>query len=163
VPGKNSLHDPSRFGVLVRESSRLFRRLFRVYAIRHGLSFNQYLVLREVFDVPKITQRSLSQSLGIAESTIVATVDALSRRNLIVRVRGKKDRRETNLSLTPAGRGLATRIIHFAIEINRDAVSAMTAREAHLLRDLLMRSNASLSESLLERETALKRNAARRK
>jgi hypothetical protein len=31
------------------------------------------------------------------------------------------------------------------------------------LRDLLMRSNASLSESLLEREKALKRNAARRK
>lgn len=134
--------------MLVRDSARLFRRVLRAYVDEFGLSFNQYLVLREVYDVPRITQRALSTNVGIAEPTIVATADALVARGFLSRERSKVDRRQTNLVLTPAGRTVAVRLVRHALEINRAAVRNMTEAEAQQLRDLLIRANASLVESL---------------
>lgn len=155
------LLDQHRFGVLVRTSTRLFRRILRSSVDEYGLSFNQYLVLREVYDVPRITQRMLGANIGIAEPTIVATADALIKRGFLVRERSEIDRRQTNLILTRAGRTVATRIIRHAIDINHAAVSEMTEREAQLLRDLLVRANETLIKTLAASEIAPKRPSAK--
>jgi DNA-binding MarR family transcriptional regulator len=159
VPAKSGspLHDLHRFGVLVRDSARLFRRGLRAYIDEVDLSFNQYLVLREVYDVPRITQRVLSTNVGIAEPTIVATADALVARGFLLRERSKVDRRQTNLVLTPAGRAVAVRLVRRALEINRAAVRNMTEREAQQLRDLLIRANESLFASIETPEPPPKR------
>jgi DNA-binding MarR family transcriptional regulator len=160
--GSRPLDDRHRFGVLVRTSTRLFRRILRSSVDEYGLSFNQYLVLREVYDVPRITQRLLSGNIGIAEPTIVATVDALIKRDYLVRERSEVDRRQTHLMLTRAGRTAALRIIRRAIEINHVAVSEMSEREAQVLGDLLVRANATLSKTLALGDTAPKRLASKR-
>jgi DNA-binding MarR family transcriptional regulator len=150
VPAKRGspLHDLHRYGVLVRDSARLFRRLLRDDIDAYDLSFNQYLVLREVYDLPRISQRVLSTNVGVAEPTIVATADALVARGFLLRERSKVDRRQTHLVLTPAGRAVAVRLVRRALEINRFAVRDMTEREAQLLRDLLIRANGSLLASI---------------
>jgi DNA-binding MarR family transcriptional regulator len=159
VPAKRGspLHDLHRYGVLVRDSARLFRRLLRDDIAAYDLSFNQYLVLREVYDVPRISQRVLSTNVGVAEPTIVATADALVARGFLLRERSKIDRRQTHLILTPAGRAVAVRLVRRALEINRFAVRDMTEREAQMLRVLLIRANESLLASIEAPATAPKR------
>lgn len=146
VSTKLPLPDPNRLSVLVRTTSRLVRSIIHTYVDEHDLSFNQYLVLREVFDVPGITQRQLSTNIGIAAPTIVGMADVLVERGLLLRERSKADRRQTNLILTRAGRGVATSIVRRAAAINRAAYRDMTEREATSLRDLLMRANRNLVE-----------------
>jgi DNA-binding MarR family transcriptional regulator len=153
------LRDPSRLGVLFRNATRLIRVRLREYGELYGLSYNQYLVLREVHDVPGTTQRQVSANVGIAEPTIVSTTVSLVELGLVARERSTTDRRQTHLHLTANGRKTAESILRGAIQIDRTATKGMTQTEIRTLRKLLVLVNANLesSPSTIEPRPARKR------
>jgi DNA-binding MarR family transcriptional regulator len=53
---------------------------------------------------PGVAQISVATALGMDRATMVAVVDRLEQRNLVVRKRSTADRRRQELYLTPAGR-----------------------------------------------------------
>lgn len=144
--------DRPRLGVVLRDTSRLFLRILRVYADRYRISLNQYLVLRDVLDAPGSSQREIGAHVNVAEPTIVATVEALVRRDLIVRVRSEVDRRQFALFLTGEGRTLTRRLVRHVAEISRTAERGMTAEQAQTLRELLQHAHRNLAELALNRK-----------
>jgi DNA-binding MarR family transcriptional regulator len=141
-----------RFGVVLRDTSRLFLRILRVYAERYKISLNQYLVLRDVLDRPGSSQREISEHVNIAEPTIAATVEALVKRKLLTRTRSEEDRRQFRLYLTREGKALTRRLVRHVVDINRAAERGMTDREARTLRELLMQAHENLTELAVKRK-----------
>ncbi|MGW4569355.1 MarR family winged helix-turn-helix transcriptional regulator [Streptomyces sp. NPDC004561] len=91
----------------------------------HGLVMWAYSVLLALDEEPVRTQAALARDIGADKTRIIAVLDGLEERGLIVRRPDPADRRVRVLSLTPAGRQV------------REAVrSAIREREERLLARL---------------------------
>jgi MarR family transcriptional regulator, transcriptional regulator for hemolysin len=86
----------------------------RTYSIEVGLSYQQSLVLITVESSdPPVSQTLIAKRLGRNLNVISTIVDRMVKQGLLIRVRSKKDRRETRVSLTPQGKDK----LHKAIEV----------------------------------------------
>lgn len=85
------------------------------------------------------SQQSLSIALGIHRSAVVALVDDLEQRGLVVRRRDPSDRRAYTLYLTPRGRELLADLEHIAEEHEAELLSTLDASEGAQLISLLQR------------------------
>ncbi|OBS10671.1 MarR family winged helix-turn-helix transcriptional regulator [Acidihalobacter prosperus] len=89
-----------------------------------GLTPGQVGVLILIDRNPALTQQALSYGIGVDKSTLVATLDRLSERGLIRRVRSSVDRRQNELRLTPKGQRTLTEALAYIDQHER----ALTAR-----------------------------------
>lgn len=76
-------------------------------ARRHGLTTWQYAILVAAAEPPGPTQSELAGAIGYDRNRIVADLDALEARALLVRQVDAADRRSNRIEVTPAGRRLA--------------------------------------------------------
>lgn len=79
-------------------------------ARRHGLTTWQYAILAAAAERPEPpgrTQRELADAIGYDRNRIVADLDVLEGRTLLVRSVDAADRRSNRIEVTPAGRRLA--------------------------------------------------------
>jgi DNA-binding MarR family transcriptional regulator len=76
-------------------------------ARRHGLTPWQYAILTAAAEPPGRTQRELAGAIGYDRNRIVADLDVLEGRALLVRLVDATDRRSNRIEVTPAGRRLA--------------------------------------------------------
>jgi len=93
----------------------------------HRISMWGYVVLNALDREPLRTQTALAQSIGADKTRIIAVLDELQRRGLIVREHDPADRRARLLSLTAEGHRLRTSV-----------QTAIQRREEHLLARLPM-------------------------
>jgi DNA-binding MarR family transcriptional regulator len=91
----------------------------------HKISMWGYVVLNALDREPLRTQAALAQSIGADKTRIIAVLDELQRRGLIVREPDPADRRARLLSLTDEGRRLRASV-----------QTAIQEREDHLLARL---------------------------
>ncbi len=129
---------------MLRDTSR---RILNDLAARlepHGITLPQYFVLRELWREEGLTQRELSNRVGVLEPTMVATLDALERRGTIVRVRSTTDRRKTNVQLSPDGRTLRATLHGYASDVLGRALTGVGNDEIAALRALLQRIKLNL-------------------
>lgn len=68
-----------------------------------GLTPAQLRVLQIVGERGSATPKVLSQQMGIAQATVTALLDKLVARRMIQRTPSEIDRRQTNITLLPAG------------------------------------------------------------
>jgi len=104
-------------GYLLRDASRRILGAMTKELEAHGLSLPQYFVLRELYQEEGLTQRELANRVGVLEPTIVATLDALEKRELIERVRSTTDRRKVGVMLTPAGNAVRDTLLGYAATV----------------------------------------------
>jgi DNA-binding MarR family transcriptional regulator len=78
-----------------------------------------WMVLAALSDGPQCTQLELSRMLGLDKTTLIAVLDRLEQRQLIVRTADPSDRRVRIPRITDAGRNIQTQ---FAVA--RDAAEA---------------------------------------
>jgi DNA-binding MarR family transcriptional regulator len=83
------------------------------------------------------TSVALSRLLGIDSGFVTRMLDRLERRGLVHRARNSVDRRVVSLTLTEAGRDLATRIAEIAPAMLNRRLSGFTPREFANLYTLL--------------------------
>lgn len=126
-----SVESPGRFsdttiGYLVRDAHRAFSRLLQARIASHGVSMGQWFFLRALWDEDGLTQRELSQRVGMMEPTTVTALNSMERRGLVERVRNPHDRRKVNIFLTPKGRSLKDVLMPCSLDVNTQAVRGLT-------------------------------------
>jgi MarR family transcriptional regulator, organic hydroperoxide resistance regulator len=137
--------DPSRsIGYLIRDSSRLILAKLQVLLTPHDVTLSQYFVLRELWQREGLTQRELSERIAIQEQSTVATIDAMEKRDLVVRVRSTQDRRKIHIHLTERGRSLREPLLAYAAGVINGATADFPAHELEALRASLRKLKANL-------------------
>lgn len=137
--------DPEQsVGYLIRDSSRLILARLQTLLEPHSVTLGQYFVLRELWQNEGLTQRELSDRIAIQEPSMVAAIDAMEKRDLVVRVRSRADRRKIHLYLTAHGRSLRDDLLGAAASIINGATADLTPDELETLRMLLQRIKTNL-------------------
>ncbi|MEA2687841.1 MAG: hypothetical protein QOD51_448 [Candidatus Eremiobacteraeota bacterium] len=142
--------DPSRsIGYLIRETNRLVLAQLQTQLAPHDVTLGQYFVLRELWQHEGFTQRELSERIAIQEQSTVATIDAMEKRDLVIRVRSTQDRRKIHIHLTERGRGLRTQFLGYAARVINGATAGFDPDEIEDLRALLQKLKANLERNAL--------------
>jgi DNA-binding MarR family transcriptional regulator len=131
-------------GYLIRETNRLVLAQLQVLLAPHDVTLGQYFVLRELWQHEGLTQRELSERIAIQEQSTVATIDAMEKRDLVVRVRSTQDRRKIHIHLTERGRGLRKQLLGYAARVINAATSDFEPDEVDTLRSLLRKLKVRL-------------------
>lgn len=96
-----------------------------------------FSVLSLIAHNPGITSRQLCTALGILPPNLVGMVNALEKRELVVRTPHPRDGRAMGLHLTPAGQMLMREAEKTAAALEADVSSRLTAAEVRTLITLL--------------------------
>ncbi|MCW3068650.1 MAG: Transcriptional regulator, MarR family [Solirubrobacterales bacterium] len=104
-----------------------------------GLTPPQAGVLRRLGEVPGQSQRGLADALGMHAPRLVALIDELEDRGLVVRDRDIDDRRNYAISLTDEGRGTLAELARVAREHELAIVAALDDDDRSQLLVLLRR------------------------
>jgi DNA-binding MarR family transcriptional regulator len=86
------------------------------------------------------TQRELADFLSLDPSQIVALVDELEKRRLVVRAPGKLDRRAKTVTATAAGAKLHARASEAAAQAEAEALQGLDIAEVATLKALLRKA-----------------------
>jgi MarR family transcriptional regulator for hemolysin len=139
--------DPENsIGYLARIVFRSFSRLLERGTLTHNVSAGQWRFLRQLWREDGITQRELSERVGMREPTTVVAVKGLEKAGLITRSKTADDRRKTFIHLTPHGRDLELVLAPFNAEIHEIATRGMTEEEVETMQVLMRRVIANLAE-----------------
>ncbi len=133
-------------GYLIRATSRLILAKLQAMLEPHDVTLGQYFILRELWQNEGLTQRELSGRVSIQEPSTVAALDAMEKRDLVLRVRSKQDRRKTHVYLTARGRGLRGELLEHAAAIINGATADFAPGEVETLRRLLQQLKDRLEE-----------------
>ena len=136
----------ARFGVLprllgynVRRANVKFFQNFSEIVGRHDVTPGQFGVLAIIDANPGLNQSELGQAMGVDRSTVVAVIDRLEGRGLVVRDPSPKDRRSYALRLSDVGVKLFSDLIPVVEQYDRQAASKLSDEEVETLVDLLRR------------------------
>ncbi|HXP77131.1 MAG TPA: MarR family winged helix-turn-helix transcriptional regulator [Stellaceae bacterium] len=136
---------PSRsVGYLVRQTHRAFTRALQARIAPHGVSIGMWYFLRVLWQEDGISQRELSQRVGMMEPTTASALTNMERKGFVRRLRNRTDRRIVNVFLTERGRALRQELLPLAAAVNEAAVRGVSADELARLRALLGKLQAGL-------------------
>jgi DNA-binding MarR family transcriptional regulator len=93
--------------------------------------------LRVVDASGPVSQREVSERLGIHPSDVVGIVDQLAGCGLVSRERSEVDRRRYDLTLTQSGRAVMDRFEAVTHEVDKDFYAVLTRTEQRQLEKLL--------------------------
>jgi len=103
-----------------------------------GLNGRQLLVLTFTGSEDHLSQQMLSVRLGLDPTIIVALVDELEDRELVVRERDPDDRRRHRLRITAKGRKLHATAVAAVTKAEREFLAPLDRSEREALRRLLV-------------------------
>lgn len=156
--GDSDENGPETLCQLVRETHRSLNRVLQVRLGRYGVSLGQWVFLRALWQEDGITQRELSQRVGMMEPTTVTALNGMERQGLVERVRNRHDRRKINIFLTPKAQGLRDQVLPGAREVTVAAVAGLSmadvARMAETLRTMVANLSASAPATAAEGDQA---------
>ncbi len=142
--------DDSTIGYLVRDVHRAFSRALQGQIASHGVSMGQWFFLRALWEEDGLTQRELSQRVGMMEPTTVTALNSMERRGLVERVRNPHDRRKVNIFLTPKGRSLRDVLLPCSRDVNTMAIDGIDGNDVARTLAVLRRIMRNLSANGLE-------------
>ncbi len=128
----------------VRDVHRAFSRALQSRIASHGVSMGQWFFLRALWEEDGLTQRELSQRVGMMEPTTVTALNTMEHKGLVERVRNVHDRRKVNIFLTARGRALKEVLLNCAGEVNDQAVRGIPAEDLRRTMEVLCRISANL-------------------
>jgi len=103
-----------------------------------SLTFTQYLVLRELWDVRSLSEKELGQRLNLDSGTLTPVLKTLINLGYITKERSKKDERVVIASLTEEGTTLQEKVGILDIGLPEE--------KAGKLEELLLELNRVLSK-----------------
>lgn len=124
-------------GYNARRASLAVIEVFVERMAPYGLKPVDFSVLSLVAHNPGITSRQLCSALGVLPPNLVGMVNALEKRELIVRQPHPRDGRAMGLHLTAAGQKLVRDAEKTAARLESDVASRLTPAEQRTLLRLL--------------------------
>lgn len=139
--------DPDHsIGYLARIVFRSFSRLLERGTLTHDVSAGQWRFLRQLWREDGITQRELSERVGMREPTTVVALKGLEKAGFITRKKTEEDRRKTYIYLTPHAKKLELILAPMNAEIHEIATRGMTDEEVEKLQGLMRRVIDNLAD-----------------
>ncbi|SCA57204.1 putative transcriptional regulator, MarR family [Candidatus Terasakiella magnetica] len=103
----------------------------------------QFGVLTLIASNEGMSQSAVARSLGVERSTMVAVIDGLENRGLVLRKPSPTDRRSNALVLSDEGKEVYARGLELAKKSDRVTTSALNDEEAVQLVTLLRKMNSA--------------------
>ena len=133
-------------GYLVRDAHRAFQRLLERRIAPHGVTRGQWYFLRVLWTKDGVSQRELSERVGMMEPTTVIALRSMEKAGLIRRVRSTDDRRVTLVRLTPKAKRMRDNLLKLARGINAQANAGISQEDIAVFRQVIMRMTKNLDK-----------------
>lgn len=130
---------PDLLGFHLRLAHVSMYRDFTVSMAEFELTQKQCATLQLIGSNPGVSQVDLASTLGTDRATMMAMIDRLEQRGLVVRRRSSADRRRQELNLTPEGETVLDRAKRAITKHERRFTSRFTAEELKALYNGLSR------------------------
>lgn len=142
-----------RLAHLVRDAARALGRSLSVRLAEHQVSFGHWSFLRVLWVEDGLTQRELSERVGVMEPTTFSAMKTMERLGYVVRRQHEGDKKKVYIHLTPKGRLLEKRLVPLAEEVNRISIDGIAPEHVATTRSVLltMIENLARDESLSAR------------
>lgn len=141
--GKNGKMDlgplPDLIGYNLRRAQIAVFQSFQTAVAPHDITPGQFGVLIMIMENQGLSQSDLGAAVGIDRSTMVAVIDRLESRGLVVRAPSPNDRRSYALRLSDKGTELMQDLIPRIQAHDRGMVKDLSAAETAQLIDFLRR------------------------
>ncbi len=131
-------------GYLARINFRAFSKALEKLTAPHGVSAGQWRFLRVLWEQDNITQRELSDRVGVKEATTVRAVQNLEQTGLVTRSPCTEDRRKVNIKLTRRAKGLRDKLIPNVVAVNEQALEGVSERDIETTRRVLAQTYRNL-------------------
>ena len=139
--------DPNNsIGYLARIAFRSFSRILERKTLTRDVSAGQWRFLRQLWIGDGITQRELSERVGMREPTTVIAIKSLEKSGFVRRENSTVDRRKMYIYLTDKAKAIEAELDPFVAEVHEMATLGMTDKEVENLQDLLRRVIDNLAE-----------------
>lgn len=134
-----------RFAHLVKDATRSFQRSLQMRLADHDVPFGHWTFLRVLWEHDGLTQKQLSDEVGVMEPTTFAAVKAMESRGWVERRQLAENRKNVYVFLTDAGRGLKATLVPLAEKVNCLAVAGLSAEDIAIARRVLLATITQLA------------------
>lgn len=152
-PAEYYTNPENSIGYLARIVFRSFSRLLERGTLTHDVSAGQWRFLRQLWREDGITQRELSERVGMREPTTVVALKGLEKAGFITRKKTDDDRRKTFIYLTPHAKKLELILAPMNAEVHEVATRGMSDAEVEALQKLLRRVIDNLADETAKLST----------
>lgn len=96
---------------------------------KEGITMGQFWAIRTVSSLETASLSTVARYLGVSSPTACANIDELETAGLVRRQRSERDRRVVELSLTPQGRKVETRVWREIARVMSEAGRGLDAKD----------------------------------
>ena len=141
-----------RLAHLIKDTSRGLVRALQMRLTAHAVSFGHWAFLRVLWERDGLTQRELSQEVGVMEPTTAAALRALEKLGYIERRKKADNRKNSYVFLTRKGVALKAKLVPLAEAVNEIAVRGVPADQIAITRQTLLAMVRNLARDEAEAE-----------
>ena len=127
-----------RFAHLVKDATRSFQRSLQIRLFDHNVPFGHWSFLRVLWEQDGITQKQLSDEVGVMEPTTFAAVKAMEARGWVNRRQLAENRKNMYVFLTRTGRSLKAKLVPLAEQVNCLGVMGLSSEDVATARRVLL-------------------------
>ena len=124
-------------GYLLKHAQERFSELTAARFAPLGIGGREAAVLRAIGSAPAPSQGEVARLLGVDRTTMVALIDDLQVKGLVLRRQDPDDRRKNAVELTDTGRRALREADQAADEVERTFLAPLTAGQAEEFRRAL--------------------------
>ena len=139
-----------RLAHLVKDATRALVRALQMRLVEHGVSFGHWTFLRILWEHDGLTQRELSVQAGVMEPTTFSALKAMEQLGYVTRRQVPENRKNIYVFLTAKGRALKEKLVPLAEEVNRVAVTGISAADIARSREILIAIIENLARDEVE-------------
>jgi DNA-binding MarR family transcriptional regulator len=134
-------------GTLMRLTLAGLRDKLKKLLAAQGVPWSVWPFVRALWDEDQLSQRELTQRVGLRQPTTVSAVRTAVRLGLVRLRRDDKDRRKVFICLTDKGKRLKDKLLPDVIVLNeRIALKDFSDKEAAELKRLLLKMHRNLAD-----------------
>ena len=122
-----------RLAHLIRDAARILAKSLQIRLNEYSVSFGHWAFLRVLWVTEGLTQRELSEQVGLMEPTTFTALKSMEAQGLIERRHQDGNRKKVHIYLTDKGRALKQELIPIAEELNEVAVRGLTEDERRIM------------------------------
>ena len=134
-----------RLAHLIRDAGRSLGHRLTPLLAEHDIPFGHWAFLRVLWDQDGLTQKELSDAIGVTEPTTFAAVKALIDKGYITRRHNTGNKRKFYVYLTSEGAALRDILVPLAEKVNRVAVADIPPENINLTRETLLKMIENLA------------------
>lgn len=135
--------------LLIRHTSKAFREKLNNSFARagHDITSEQWRLLKCLWQKDGQRQQDLADIAHKDKTCITRIIDSMEKRDLVVRIPDKLDRRQNLIYLTNKGKRLQEELMQIARKISEEAQQGVNPEDLDIFREVLTRLHDNLTKS----------------